>query len=223
MRETAEMLRLLNDIKQKIETGELTAERAEKRIRSEIEREMSKPAEKIDMAFVDACETFLMTLGGKETDSHYADNLRAVRGQLRKKAEKKRMPRMGKFAATACAMAAILAVITLMPGGVIDVLGLAGNDHTRRLEEMQDNPQNSAIGEAPDGAEREIIPLEKETLTLAQAEEKNIVTQDGKFRFAAICSIKSSLRALRHAIWAFRFTGCMAHAPRWRSRCPSAG
>ena len=101
MRETAEMLRLLNDIKQKIETGELTAERAEKRIQSEIERELSKPAEKIDMAFVDACETFLMTLGGKTADSHYADNLRAVRGQLRKKAEKKRMPRMGKFAATA--------------------------------------------------------------------------------------------------------------------------
>ena len=70
MRETAEMLRLLNDIKQKIETGELTAERAEKRIRSEIEREMSFPAEKIVMAFVYACETFLMTLGGKETDSH---------------------------------------------------------------------------------------------------------------------------------------------------------
>ena len=141
MRETAEMLRLLNDIKQKIETGELTAERAEKRIQGEIERELSKPAEKIDMAFVDACETFLMTLGGKETDSHYSDNLRAVRGQLRKKAEQKRMPRMGKFAATACAMAAILAVITLMPGGVIDVLGLAGNDHTRRLEEMQE-PQS---------------------------------------------------------------------------------
>ena len=34
MRETAEMLRLLNDIKQKIETGELTAERAEKRIQA---------------------------------------------------------------------------------------------------------------------------------------------------------------------------------------------
>ena len=50
---------------------------------------------------------------------------------------------------------------------------------------MQDNPQNSAIGEAPDGAEREIIPLEKETLTLAQAEEKNIVTQDGKLRLLA--------------------------------------
>lgn len=159
MRETAEMLRLLNDIKQKIETGELTAERAEKRIRSEIERELSKPAEKIDMAFVDACETFLMMLGGKTADSHYADNLRAVRGQLRKKAEKKRMPRMGKFAATACAMAAILAVITLIPGGVIDVLGLAGNDHTRRLEEMQDNPQNSAIGEAPDGAEHKKIAV----------------------------------------------------------------
>ena len=94
MRETAEMLRLLNDIKQKIETGELTAERAEKRIRSEIERELSKPAEKIDMAFVDACETFLMMLGGKTADSHYADNLRAVRGQLRKKAEQKRMPLM---------------------------------------------------------------------------------------------------------------------------------
>lgn len=45
------------------------------------------------------------------------------------------------------------------------MLGLAGNDHTRRLEEMQDNPQNNAIGEAPDGAEREIIPLEKETLS----------------------------------------------------------
>ena len=185
MRETAELLKSLNEIKQKIETGELTAECAEKRIQNEIDRELSKPAEKIDMAFVDACETFLMTLGGKTADSHYADNLRTVRGQIRKKTEKKRMPRMGKFAATACAMAAILAVITLMPGGVIDVLGLAGNDHTRRLEEMQDNPQNSAIGEAPDGAEREIIPLEKETLTLAQAGAKNIATQDGKLRLLA--------------------------------------
>ena len=158
MRETAELLKSLNDIKQKIETGELTAERAEKRIQNEIDRELSKPTEKIDMAFVDACETFLMTLGGKTADSHYADNLRTMRGQIRKKTEKKRMPRMGKF---------------------------AGNDHTRRLEEMQDNPQNNAIGEAPDGAEREIIPLEKETLTLAQAEEKNIATQDGTLRLLA--------------------------------------
>ena len=34
MRETAELLKSLNDIKQKIETGELTAECAEKRIQS---------------------------------------------------------------------------------------------------------------------------------------------------------------------------------------------
>ena len=96
MRETAEMLRLLNDIKQKIETGELTAERAEKRIRSEIERELSKPAEKIDMAFVDACETFLMTLGGKETDSHYADNLRAWENLRRRRARWRRFWRSSR-------------------------------------------------------------------------------------------------------------------------------
>ena len=185
MGETTEMQRALNDIKRKIETRELTAERARALIQDELEREWSKPAEDIDTAFVDACETFLTALDGRKTDSHYADNLRAIRGQMRKESRKRRMPRFGKLAATACAMAAMLAVVALIPGGMVDVLGLAGNDHTRRLEEMQDNPQNNAIGEAPEGAYREVIPLEKETLTLSQAEEKNIATEDGRLRVLA--------------------------------------
>ena len=185
MGDATEMMKKLNDIQRKIETGELTADKAQKLIQNEIERELRRPDEDIDMAFVEACETFLVSLDGGKTDSHYADNLRAVRGQMRKKTEKRRMPRISKAAATACAMAAILAVIAFIPGGVVDVLGLAGNDHTRRLKEMLDNPQNSAIGETPEGAAREVIPLEKGTITLSQAEEKNLTTEDGKIRVLA--------------------------------------
>ena len=185
MGEATGTMKKLNDIRQKIGTGELTADKGLKLIQDEIERELSRPAEDIDMAFVDACETFLASLDSGKADSHYADNLRAVRGQMRKKTEKRRLPRIGKAAATACAMAAMLAVVAFIPGGVVDVLGLAGNDHTRRLEEMQDNPQNNAIGETPEGAAREVIPLEKETLTLSQAEEKDITTEDGRLRVLA--------------------------------------
>lgn len=53
------------------------------------------------------------------------------------------------------------------------------------LEECRDNPQNNAIGEAPDGRRARDHPAGKETLTLAQAEEKNIVTQDGTLRLLA--------------------------------------
>lgn len=185
MGEATGTMKKLNDIRRKIGTSELTADKAQKLIQDEIERELSRPAEDIDMAFVDACETFLTSLDSGKADSHYADNLRAVRGQMRKKTEKRRLPRIGKAAATACAMAAMLAVVAFIPGGVVDVLGLAGNDHTRRLEEMQDNPQNNAIGETPEGAAREVIPLEKGTLTLSQAEEKDITTEDGRLRVLA--------------------------------------
>lgn len=160
------------EIRQKIESGELTVWEARKRLQAAIDDELSKPDESVDLAFVNACEAFLSEL--EKTDSHYTENLR----EIRKKIRKKRAPYWGK--AAVCAAAVMLAAVVMMPNGITAVLGLKGNDHTSRLEELQGNPQeNGVLMDAADIC----IPLEKETLTLAQAEKTEKIF--GGLRLAA--------------------------------------
>lgn len=88
--------------------------------------------------------------------------------------------RMPKAAAAAAALAAVLAF-----GGTATVLGLSGSDHTKRLEELQQNRMVEAADTVSADTKLVALPIDRGTLTLAQADEKKIADEEGKILIAA--------------------------------------
>ena len=166
-------------IHRSIQAGHLTANDAKKALQNEIERELSHRPEEIDMDRVNACETLLTELSGGAETLHTEENRSAIRRQMRGAAKKPR----GLRRTQAAGLAAALAAAVLAFGGTATVLGLAGNDHTRRLEELQENRQVAASG--VEKAERLTLPIGKETLTLNQADEKQITDASGRMLLLA--------------------------------------
>ena len=148
----------MEEIRRAIRDGKLTAGDAQKALQDEIERELNQKPENIDMDVVNACEALLTELSGADEALHTEENRFAIRRQMRA-AEKtpRRRPK-------AAAIAAALAAAVLAFGGTATVLGLAGNDHTRRLEELQENRQVEAADMM--SAARLTLSISPETLTL---------------------------------------------------------
>ncbi len=72
----------LEAIKGHISDGSLNAQALYNRLIHEIEHELSKPSEEVDMDYVEACEDLLDRLNGEKEDtvtSHYFHNLEAIR------------------------------------------------------------------------------------------------------------------------------------------------
>lgn len=167
----------MEEIRWAIRDGKLTAGDAQKALQDEIERELNQKPENIDMDVVNACEALLTELSGADEALHTEENRFAIRRQMRA-AEKtpRRRPK-------AAAIAAALAAAVLAFGGTATVLGLAGNDHTRRLEELQENRQVEAADMM--SAARLTLPISPETLTLNQAAAREIADETGKLRLLA--------------------------------------
>ena len=124
-------------LRRKIKAGALGADDARRALRAEIDGELRKAAADVDMDAVNACEALLAELSGAKEETHAAQNLRAIREKLH---PQRRAPKRS------AAVAALLAA-ALVFGGTATVLGLAGNDHTKRLEELQENRRDR--GRAP--------------------------------------------------------------------------
>lgn len=169
----------IEEIRRAIQAGELTAGDAQKALQNEIERELNQKPEEIDMDAVNACEALLTEWSGADEALHTEENRNAIRRQMRGRNPKARGLRMPKAAAIAAALAAAV----LAFGGTATVLGLAGNDHTRRLEELQENRQLAAA--SVENAARVTLPIGRETLTLNQADEKQIADASGRLRLLA--------------------------------------
>ncbi len=167
----------MEEIRRAIRDGKLTAGDAQKALQDEIERELNQKPENIDMDVVNACEALLTELSGADEALHTEENRFAIRRQMRG-AEKtpRRRPK-------AAAIAAALAAAVLAFGGTATVLGLAGNDHTRRLEELQENRQVEAADMM--SAARLTLSISPETLTLNQAAAREIADETGKLRLLA--------------------------------------
>ena len=166
-------------IHRSIQAGHLTANDAKKALQNEIERELSHRPEEIDMDRVNACETLLTELSGGAETLHTEENRAAIRRQMRSAAKKPR----GLRRTQAAGLAAALAAAVLAFGGTATVLGLAGNDHTRRLEELQENRQVEAADMM--SAARLTLSISPETLTLNQAAAREIADETGKLRLLA--------------------------------------
>ena len=164
-------------IRRAIRDRKLTAGDAQKALQDEIERELNQKPENIDMDVVNACEALLTELSGADEALHTEENRFAIRRQMRA-AEKtpRRRPK-------AAAIAAALAAAVLAFGGTATVLGLAGNDHTRRLEDLQENRQVEAADMM--SAARLTLSISPETLTLNQAAAREIADETGKLRLLA--------------------------------------
>ena len=169
----------IEEIRRAIQAGRLTMNDAQKALQDEIERELSHRPEEIDMDRVNACEALLTEWSGADEALHTEKNRTAIRRQMRGAEQKPRGLRRSR----AAALAAALAAAVLAFGGTATVLGLAGNDHTKRLEELQENRQLAAA--SVEKAERLTLPIDKETLTLNQAEEKRITDTPGRLLLLA--------------------------------------
>ncbi len=167
----------MEEIRRAIRDGKLTAGDAQKALQDEIERELNQKPENIDMDVVNACEALLTELSGADEALHTEENRFAIRRQMR--AAEKTLRRRPKAAAIAAALAAAV----LAFGGTATVLGLAGNDHTRRLEELQENRQVEAADMM--SAARLTLSISPETLTLNQAAAREIADETGKLRLLA--------------------------------------
>lgn len=124
----------MEQIRRAVKAGKLTADGARKALEDEMERELSQKPEDIDMDVVNACEALLTELSGADEALHTEENRAAIRRQMRRMESGPRGLRMPKAAAAAAVLAAVLAF-----GGTATVLGLSGSDHTKRLEELQQN------------------------------------------------------------------------------------
>lgn len=65
------------------------------------------------------------------------------------------------------------------------MLGLSGSDHTKRLEELQQNRMVEAADTVSADTKLVALPIDGGTLTLAQADEKKIADEEGKILIAA--------------------------------------
>ena len=142
-------------LRRKIKAGALGADDARRALRAEIDGELRKAAADVDMDAVNACEALLAELSGAKEETHAAQNLRAIREKLH---PQRRAPKRS------AAVAALLAA-ALVFGGTATVLGLAGNDHTKRLEELQENRTIQVAQITPENETRVTLPIGAQTLT----------------------------------------------------------
>lgn len=170
----------MEQIRRAVKAGKLTADGARKALEDEMERELSQKPEDIDMDVVNACEALLTELSGADEALHTEENRAAIRRQMRRMESGPRGLRMPKAAAAAAALAAVLAF-----GGTATVLGLSGSDHTKRLEELQQNRMVEAADTVSADTKLVALPIDRGTLTLAQADEKKIADEEGKILIAA--------------------------------------
>ena len=168
----------MEKLREKIRAGKLNAGDVQKALRDEIDGEMRKAPEAIDMDAVNACEALLAELSGAEEETHTAQNLRAIRGQMQ-------ASKRPKCAHRWSAAAAALLAAALVFGGTATVLGFAGSDHTRRLEELQTSQAVSVDQTVAENETRVILPISAETLTLGQAEQRAIADEAGRIRVLA--------------------------------------
>ena len=154
-------------LRRKIKTGALGVDDARRALRAEIDGELRKAAADVDMDAVNACEALLAELSGATEETHAAQNLRAIREKLH---PQKRAPKRS------AAVAALLAAL-LVFGGTATVLGLSGNDHTKRLEELQENRTVQVAQITPENETRVTLPIDAQTLTLEQAAQRNILDE----------------------------------------------
>lgn len=162
-------------LRRKIKAGTLGADDARRALRAEIDGELRKAAADVDMDAVNACEALLAELSSAKEETHAAQNLRAIREKLH---PQRRAPKRS------AAVAALLAA-ALVFGGTATVLGLAGNDHTKRLEELQENRTVQVAQITPENETRVTLPIDAQTLTLEQAAQRNILDETGKLRVLA--------------------------------------
>ena len=162
-------------LRRKIKAGALGADDARRALRAEIDGELRKAAADVDMDAVNACEALLAELSGAEEETHAAQNLRAIREKLH---PQKRAPKRS------AAVAALLAA-ALVFGGTATVLGLSGNDRTKRLEELQENRTVQVAQITPENETRVTLPIGAQTLTLEQAAQRDILDETGKLRVLA--------------------------------------
>ena len=168
----------MEQIRRAVKAGKLTADSARKALEDEMERELSQKPEDIDMDVVNACEALLTELSGADEALHTEENRAAIRRQMRRMESGPRGLRMPK--AAAAALAAVIAF-----GGTATVLGLSGSDHTKRLEELQQNRMVEAADTVSADTKLVALPIDRGTLTLAQADEKKIADEEGKILIAA--------------------------------------
>ena len=142
-------------LRRKIKDGALGADDARRALRAEIDGELRKAPADVDMDAVNACEALLAELSGAKEETHAAQNLRAIREKLH---PQKRAPKRS------AAVAALLAAV-LVFGGTATVLGLSGNDHTKRLEELQENRTVQVAQITPENETRVTLPIGAQTLT----------------------------------------------------------
>ena len=162
-------------LRRKIKDGALGADDARRALRAEIDGELRKASADVDMDAVNACEALLAELSGAKEETHAAQNLRAIREKLH---PQRRAPKRS------AAVAALLAA-ALVFGGTATVLGLAGNDHTKRLEELQENRTVQVAQITPENETRVTLPIGAQTLTLEQAAQRDILDETGKLRVLA--------------------------------------
>ena len=154
-------------LRRKIKDGALGADDARRALRAEIDGELRKAPADVDMDAVNACEALLAELSGAKEETHAAQNLRAIREKLH---PPKRAPKRS------AAVAALLAAV-LVFGGTATVLGLSGNDHTKRLEELQENRTVQVAQITPENETRVALPIGAQTLTLEQAAQRDILDE----------------------------------------------
>lgn len=162
-------------LRRKIKDGALGADDARRALRAEIDGELRKAPADVDMDAVNACEALLAELSGAKEETHAAQNLRAIREKLH---PQRRAPKRS------AAVAALLAA-ALVFGGTATVLGLSGNDHTKRLEELQENRTVQVTQITPENETRVTLPIDAQTLTLEQAAQRDILDETGKLRVLA--------------------------------------
>ena len=162
-------------LRRKIKDGALGADDARRALRAEIDGELRKAPADVDMDAVNACEALLAELSGAKEETHAAQNLRAIREKLH---PQRRAPKRS------AAVAALLAAV-LVFGGTATVLGLSGNDHTKRLEELQENRTVQVAQITPENETRVTLPIGAQTLTLEQAAQRDILDETGKLRVLA--------------------------------------
>ena len=162
-------------LRRKIKDGALGADDARRALRAEIDGELRKAAADVDMDAMNACEALLAELSGAKEETHAAQNLHAIREKLH---PQKRAPKRS------AAVAALLAAV-LVFGGTATVLGLSGNDHTKRLEELQESRTVQVAQITPEDETRVTLPIGAQTLTLEQAAQRDILDETGKLRVLA--------------------------------------
>lgn len=109
-------------IRQSIASGDLTAQQIHNTLLSEITAELSKSQEEVDIDYVNACQEFLMELNSSRVDatqSHYEQNLAAIRKIFQPCFSFVPHTIWGRLATVLCLVVLITTAGLLMPEGWI--------------------------------------------------------------------------------------------------------